>query len=198
MTSKMGMDEKEMVALVLKGDEAAQEELSRRFRQRLYATAVHFLGYQDPEAEDVLQDTLLAAFKELKGFEFRSGLYTWLNHICVNLCYARLRQRRKAVAQPGEMLELLSSSQALQRHTQAGEDQEQELRLSALRQELAAMKEGCRGIITLRDVEGRSYADIAQSLKVPVGTVMSRLARCRQALGERVRKALKEARHDRP
>jgi RNA polymerase sigma-70 factor (ECF subfamily) len=198
MTSKQAMDERELVALALKGDEAAQEDLSRRFRQRLYATAVHFLGYQDPEAEDVVQDTLLAAFKQLAGFEFRSGLYTWLNHICVNLCYARLRQRRKAVAQPGEALELLSSPQALRQHQQAGEDQEQELRLSALRKELAAMKEGCRSIITLRDVEGRSYADIAQGLKRPIGTVMSRLARCREALGERVRKALKEARHDRP
>jgi RNA polymerase sigma-70 factor (ECF subfamily) len=154
------------------------------------------LGYQDPEAEDVVQDTLMAAFRQLAGFEFRSGLYTWLNHICVNLCYARLRQRRKAVAQPGEALELLSSPQALQRHTQAGEDQEQALRLLALRQELAAMKEGCRTIITLRDVEGRSYAEVAQALKLPIGTVMSRLARCREALGQRVRKALKEARHD--
>ena len=190
------MDEKELVALVLKGDAAAQEDLSRRFQQRLYATAAHFLGYQDPEAEDVVQDTLLAAFSQLKGFEFRSGLYTWLNHICVNHCYARLRQRRKAVSQPGEILELLSSGLAQQRHRQAGEDQQQELRLAALRKELAAMKEGCRSIITLRDVEGRSYAEIAQGLKLPMGTVMSRLARCREALGVRVRKALKEARHE--
>jgi RNA polymerase sigma-70 factor (ECF subfamily) len=192
------MDEKQLVALVLKGDEAAREDLSCRFRQRLYATAVHFLGYQDPEAEDVVQDTLLAAFKQLAGFEFRSSLYTWLNHICVNLCYARLRQRRKAVAQPDETLELLSSNAALQRHHHAEEDQERDARLAVLRKELAAMKEGCRSIVTLRDVEGRSYAEIAQGLKLPLGTVMSRLARCREALGERVRQALKEVRHDRP
>jgi len=192
------MDERQMVSLILKGDEAAQEAFVRLHQQRLYATAAHFLGFQDPEAEDVVQETFLAAFKQLSGFEFRSAVYTWLNHICVNLCFARLRQRRKAVAQPSDSLELLATSASRRIHEQGAEDAQRDERLLVLRQELASMKEDCRRIITLRDVQGESYAAIAKACKVPMGTVMSRLARCREALGDRVRKALGEGRHERP
>src|ERR1700690_1053259 len=105
-------NERDLVQSILAGDHAAQTAFYQENAKRLYPICVHFLGYQDPEAEDIVQDTFLIAFKKLEGFEFRSSLYTWLAHICVNLCYERLRKRKKVLATEAVDLEILSAPQA--------------------------------------------------------------------------------------
>ena len=175
-------NERELVQSILAGDHAAQTVFYQDNAKRLYPICVHFLGYQDPEAEDIVQDTFLVAFNKLEGFEFRSSLYTWLAHICVNLCYERLRKRKKVLATESQDLEKLTAPQSGSRETQKEDEEEKRGQLERLKKLIETMSEKCRGVLELRDLKGESYINIARVLKIPPGTVMSQLARCRQAL----------------
>jgi RNA polymerase sigma-70 factor (ECF subfamily) len=67
-------------------------------------------------------------------------------------------------------------------HAQAQEKEEKEEALGLLRQAVKALGEPCRSLVSLRDLEGKSYAEVARQAKIPMGTVMSRLSRCREQL----------------
>jgi RNA polymerase sigma-70 factor (ECF subfamily) len=176
------MNEREWVQKILDGDETAREKMYRDFRDRLYATAVHFLGYQDPDAEDLAQQTFLIAFQKLSEFRFESSLYTWLNHICVNLCFERIRQRKKLCLTEDHVFEGLTLQHGRAQAGQSLEETITQARLEWLRHAIHGLKRRCREVVELRDVQGLDFAAIAKKLKVPLGTVLSRLARCRSAL----------------
>jgi RNA polymerase sigma-70 factor (ECF subfamily) len=186
-------DEAEFIALLKSGNPEAQSRFYGEHRRRLYATAVHFLGYQDPEAEDVVQEAFERALRGVARFRGDSGVYTWLNHICVNLCFDRIRARKKHLLKEQADLDLLTHGLAGQAHRRGQELGAEERRLSALRSAVQAMDEPCGSLVRLRDLEGRSYAEVAKAVKIPMGTVMSRLSRCRQKLRERLRKLMPEA-----
>jgi DNA-directed RNA polymerase specialized sigma24 family protein len=93
------MNEQRLVRKVLAGDQRAQQEFFLAYRDRLYRTCVHFLGYQDREAEDIVQEVFLIAHQKLAAFDFKHKLSTWLIQICVNLCFERLRQRKRVLLQ---------------------------------------------------------------------------------------------------
>ncbi len=175
-------DEKDLVRRILGGDPEAQTRFYRETAPRLYPICVHFLGYQDPEAEDMVQQAFLIAFQKLGGFEFRSSLYTWMAHICVNLCHEKLRARKRVLASLQEDLERLTLPQAGSLAEQKQEEAEKRVRRETLRRLIGSMGGKCRKILELRDLEGESYIDISRILRVPPGTVMSQLARCRKAL----------------
>jgi len=175
-------DEQQLIRGILKGDENAQSLFYREYRKRLYPVCIHFLGSWDPEAEDVIQRTFLVAFEKLDSFEGRSSLYTWMAHICVNHCYERLRQRRKHLSTLEGDLDLLLAPRAEAVQAKAEESTRKERLLAALRKQMARLAEPCRTLLGLRDVDGQSYTEIGKRLKLPLGTVMSRLSRCRETL----------------
>jgi RNA polymerase sigma-70 factor (ECF subfamily) len=179
-----GMEQQEWVKRIQEGDEYARERLYTEFKQRLYATAVHFLGFQDPEAEDAVHETYVRAFQGIAGFRFESGLYTWLNHICVNVCFDRIRARKRNLVKQEEDLEGLSLKAAKAQHARGQEKEEKEEALEKLRQAVAKLGEPCQSLVRARDLEGKSYVEVSRLLKVPLGTVMSRLSRCREKLKE--------------
>lgn len=173
-------EERELVRRVLNGDAQAGDDFVLQFRQRLYAVSVAVLGYKDPEAEDAVQETFIAALAGLKDFEFRSSLYTWLNQICVRQCYRRIQARSKtALGIENDLAETLGAT--------AGSDdgalrQLDEERLAWLKKGIEALDSACKTLLELRDLKGESYGGVARALKVPIGTVMSRLSRCREKL----------------
>ena len=186
-------NEKELVEKILAGDQAAQTLFYEQQAKRLFPVCVHFLGHEDADAEDIIQETFLVAFRKLGEFEHRSSLYTWLNHICVNLCFERLRRRKRTLSTLAEDLERLTLPN---NSTQEGEKREEEVkkaRLEALDRLVKTMSEKCREVLERRDRQGHSYIDIARALKMPMGTVMSQLGRCRKALKHLMENELKEA-----
>jgi RNA polymerase sigma-70 factor (ECF subfamily) len=173
------LDEKQLVQKILEGDEQAKSLFFTAHRERVYRNCVHLLGYRDPEAEDVAQEVFITAFAKLPEFEFRSSLATWLTQICIYKCHNRFRQRAKLVQQEHEALEVLLESKARRQ----GEDREWDQgRKRLLEQFLAKLGKDCREIVELRELKGQSYVEIGKSLKIPLGTVMSRLSRCKKAL----------------
>lgn len=177
------MDDLQLARAVRAGDPAAEELFYRRYQPRLYKAAAYFLGPQDPDAEDVVQQTLLIAYQRLDAYDpQRAGLYTWMARICVNLCYQRLDRRRREQAAAWEELEAALEPRARERAAQTGEDDRRTALLALLRRGLDRLGEACGRILRLRDQQGLSYAEVGRRLKVPIGTVMSRLARCRRRL----------------
>lgn len=144
------------------------------------------MGYQDPDVEDLVQETFLRAFKALDGWKAQRELYSWLNKICVNLCFKAMRRRRKEQLMAAEGLEAAARSVALERERQAEQADAKRSALETVKQALQQLDGKCRQIVALRDLDGRSYSDIALTLKLAPGTVFSRLARCREALRQLV------------
>lgn len=186
-------NEKELVQRILAGDRQAQTTFYEELAPRLFPVCVHFLGHEDADAQDIVQETFMIAFRKLSGFEHRSSLYTWVNHICVNLCFERLRQRKRSLSTLSEDLERLTLSVSTDREEERHSEEEKRVRLALLERLTASMSEKCRQVLDRRDKRGESYIDIARTLKMPMGTVMSQLARCRKALRHLMEGELKEA-----
>ena len=183
------MEERELVQRILQGDEKAKTEFFVTYRERLYRNCVYLLGYQDPEAEDVVQDVFITAFEKLPEFEFRSSLSTWLTQICIYKCHNRFRQRAKLVNQEEAQLDVLLQTTAVDRQDE--KDRQKEKR-RLIEQGLEKIGKECRQIIEFREFQEKSYIEIGKAMKVPLGTVMSRLSRCKRALKILIESLLKE------
>ena len=159
------------------GDEAAFHTLVDRHAPALYRLA-RSLAATEHDAEDVLQETLIAALKGAGSFDGRASVKTWLSRILMRqAARAWNRERRSRAALPLEMAEP---------HTQPGSGSvrvDQRLDLWSV---LNSLPEDRRQVLVLREVEQLSYADIARVLNVPVGTVDSRLHRARREMRARL------------
>jgi RNA polymerase sigma-70 factor (ECF subfamily) len=183
------LDDRTLVQGLLQKDKTSEEYFFQNYRPRLYRIATFILGFNDPEAEDVVQETFLVAIQELPKFEFRSTFLHWLRRICVYRCYERIRQRKRQVVNLDEDIEKFALQGALSKADENTEKEEQTALLQILKTEKQGMGEKCRELLDLRDVQGKSYAELSKHLKVAIGTVMSRLARCKEALKQKVLKA---------
>lgn len=142
-----------------------------------YTLARHLLR-NEHDAEDVVQDAYLRAFRHFAGY--RGGdMRAWLLTIVRHTCYSWLR-RHKVDARSTEFDETVHGE-----HRTADDPEEEMLRgalREALDQAIERLPVEFREVVILRDVQGLSYAEIAEVVGVPVGTVMSRLSRARQRL----------------
>jgi RNA polymerase sigma-70 factor (ECF subfamily) len=176
------LDNRTLVEGLKRGDPKAGAAFDAAYRERLRRTCGHFLGFQDPEVDDLVQETFLKALEHLDQFDFRKDLYSWLNKICVNLCFTRLHKRQRLVLRQQEDLEELATGLA-RREAQRREDGDEKAhQLGLLRALIKGMGKPCSRVLELRDLQGASFAAMSRSLRVPMGTVLSRLSRCRQAL----------------
>jgi RNA polymerase sigma-70 factor, ECF subfamily len=174
--------EQELVDLVLAGDQEAEGTFFRMYQPRLLRTSMYFLGGHDSEAEDIVQDTFMIAMPKLKDYVFRAPIYAWLRQICLRLCYARLRTRNRVLVSLEEDLELYMGRMAVDRLEREDLEGEKQQKLALLRDLKQRLNPDSLRIIDLRDVQGMSYALISKTLGIPMGTVMSRLARSRDQL----------------
>jgi RNA polymerase sigma-70 factor (ECF subfamily) len=157
----------------------------------LYGTALR-LTRRTQDAEDLVQDTYLKAFRSAQQFERGTNLKAWLYTILHNT-FRNMRRHdgRNPIDVDSETVE-----QAVDR---AGEDQTPEQLLTRatldadLQEALDALPDAFRQAVWLRDVEEFSYAEIARMLDVPIGTVMSRISRGRRLLYERLSRNRAEA-----
>jgi RNA polymerase sigma-70 factor (ECF subfamily) len=151
----------------------------------LYGAAMR-LTRNPADAEDLVQDTYLKAFRSSAGFERGTNLKAWLFTILHNT----FRNRRRGAAR--DPVEVDSGAVELAETPSGGASPEQILMHGMLDADLKAALDGLpeafRQAVWLRDVEEFSYADIARMLDIPIGTVMSRISRGRRGLYERLSK----------
>lgn len=169
------LSDEEIVERIVAGDAALFEILMRRYNQRVYR-AVRAVLRDDDQAEDVMQQAYLNAYTHLRQFERRSQFSTWLTRIAVNEALAR-RGKRRGGEEDETMMELVASS---------APDPEQQTLASELREvmqrEVEALSDGFRSVFVLRDVEGLSTAETADTLGISEDLVKTRLHRARTQL----------------
>ena len=160
------------------------EEADSRFAElgpSGFALALQMLHHRE-DAADAVQDSLYSALRKRHRFDSQRGsLQAWFLKIVRNRCLDMLRRRSRQRRQEVEWSEIRSPE-----HSPDETAEKREL-LTLVKQELMTMPEEQREIILLRDYHNLSYADVAQVLSIPVGTVMSRLHRARNELRRRLR-----------
>jgi RNA polymerase sigma-70 factor (ECF subfamily) len=173
----------ELVRLAREGDHRAFEALVRRYSERAYRAA--FRVVRDPhQAEDIVQEALIKAYRGLRKFESRSSFYTWLYRIVVNLALDRRRREKRG---PTVEWEDETARQVDPRATTpVSESPELASRRGEVRRIVAEgvqeLPDGQREVLLLREVEGLSYEEIAQTMGISKGTVMSRLHYARKKM----------------
>ena len=162
----------ELVDAARTGDRAAIDELLARHEQQIYRFGLRMCGDEE-SAREVLQETMLAAFRHLPGFRGEAALSTWLYQIARSFCIKERRGTRPT-AQLDERAPdpaPLSDRQAHAREIGA-----------ALAKAIASLPTDQREVLVLRDVEGLSAGEAAQVIGIEVGALKSRLHRARTAL----------------
>jgi RNA polymerase sigma-70 factor (ECF subfamily) len=174
--------EKSLVGRVIKGESAAEEEFFKMYRPRLLRACHYFLGGRESDAEDIVQETFIIALPRLKDYVFKAPIFAWLRQISLRLCYTRLRKRKKQMASLEQDLELYLQRIASDRIEIADLELQKLKRLEVLVELKKQLNAGSAEVIELRNVRGLSYLEISDQLNIPIGTVMSRLARARDQL----------------
>ena len=170
----------------LRGDQAAWDVIVRRHWRKVFNVAYKFVGRHD-EAEDLTQEIFLKLFRSLNTFDSRANFQTWLVSVSRNLCidhYRRVRKERESVDRAVDPSEL--SPVAPEPGPMAALEQRD--RVSLLREALGALPALLRTAVLMRDIEGVSYQEIARRLRVPEGTVKSRINRGRTELARHIRR----------
>jgi RNA polymerase sigma-70 factor, ECF subfamily len=171
--------EMELLSRAQSGDVAAFEELARPCVDRVFALVLRLVGDR-AEAEDVVQETLLRAWRGIRGFNGRSGFATWLHRIAVNEANRSLEKdtrRPRTVGLAAEHLELSSSP----KHEPAKQAEYRELR-AALERTLFDLAPPYRTAVVLRDIEGLSTREAAKIAGVGEAAFKSRLHQARLKL----------------
>lgn len=147
-----------------------------------HASAVYHVAYgvlrDRGLAEDVVQETMIKAWRSMDRFRGDSSVRTWVLRIAHNTAVDALRRRRERAVAPEDLRrdgEATTMDDPARRY--AGRED-----VGVLRDALAAMDELSRTIVVLREIEGLSYQEIAGTLEVPAATVKTRLLRARRAL----------------
>jgi RNA polymerase sigma-70 factor (ECF subfamily) len=187
----------EVIERAQRGDHAAFRVLVERYQGRAFGLALRVLRDEE-QARDAVQDAFVKAHGSLARFEGRSGFYTWLYRLVMNVCIdmkRRDRSGRQVEWEEERAVEIAQGAEALapgsadpEREGPGAELERSQLR-AALVRAIAALPEDARRTLELREIDGLSYAEIARAVGVPKGTVMSRLYYARR----RVRAALVEA-----
>lgn len=176
---KLLLQDEDVVARVLDGDTAMFEVIMRRYNQRLYRVA-RAIVRDDAEAEDVMQDAYVRAYRYLGQFEGKAKFATWLTRIAVHEALARKRRQSRfeepeaASEQKGDPMDQFASS-AMTPEQQASNS---ELR-ALLESTIEELPESYRTVFMLRDVEQMSISEAAEALQISEENVKVRLHRAR-------------------
>lgn len=179
----------DLVKRVQAGDNSAFDLLVRKYQHRIGAVVYRFVS-DHAESQDVTQEAFIRAYRALGNFRGDSQFYTWLYRIAVNTAKNHLvaMKRRPPLAD--------IAAEDAEHHAGAGRLHDHDTpEHQLLRQEIertvsdtvAALPEDLRQAITLREVDGRSYEEIAQMMQCPIGTVRSRIFRAREAIDRQLR-----------
>jgi RNA polymerase sigma-70 factor (ECF subfamily) len=176
----------DLIERCLNGDQAAWEEIVRLHWRKVFNIAYKFVGRHDL-AEDLTQDVFLKLFKSLDTFDRRANFQTWLISVSRNLCidhYRSVRKERETVNRDIDPAELAPVSADKSAYALL----ETRDRVQMLREALDKLPPTLRTAVMLRDIQEFSYQEIATQLKLPEGTVKSRINRGRTELARQIQR----------
>jgi RNA polymerase sigma-70 factor (ECF subfamily) len=172
-------NEFELVIRAQAGDRNAFSELVRAHSQAVLHVVYRMCGDLGV-AEDAAQETFIQAWLRLKSYRPGTSLRNWLYRIAVNSAIDMLRKEKRILPSAVEDLGLADPRPGPEALAASSE------RAEAVQQAILSLPEASRAVLVLREYEGLSYQEIAGTLDIPVGTVMSRLNYARNLLKERL------------
>ncbi|KLT73405.1 RNA polymerase sigma factor RpoE [Neisseria arctica] len=182
-----------LVQRAQKGDHKAFELLVSKYQRRLTRLLSRFI-HDEHEVNDVTQEALIKAYRALPNFRGDSAFYTWLYRIAINTAknFLATSGRRPFVSadvanDEGDVMDL--AEQLADDHTPEAEMLNREI-LQTVEAAIEKLPEDLRKAITLREIEGLSYEQIAQIMDCPIGTVRSRIFRAREVIAKDLRPLL--------
>lgn len=194
----IAMDDAVLVEQCQQGHSAAMERLIVKYQDRIYNVVFKMCGNRDDAAE-LTQDIFVKFIEKINTFQGRSAFYTWLFRIAVNMtlnfCKRRFKVVNRSLDEPvGEQMDqakqslgnFLVDKNAVEPSVMAQRKEVAEIISLAL----GKLDDSQRMVLILRDIEGMSYAEVADSLDIELGTVKSRLSRARSNLREILESAL--------
>ena len=192
--------DQEWVRRVQHGDKHAFDFLVKKYQRRLARLLSRFV--RDPaEVEDVTQEAFVKAYRALPGFRGESAFYTWLYRIGINtakhyLVAAKQRPILSADFEDEDGDKTSAGEQIPDLNTPETEYMNRQI-VETVNQAVATLPEDLRTAITLREMEGLSYEDIAIAMDCPIGTVRSRIFRARDAISAQLKPLLTPAQNKR-
>lgn len=183
-----------LVERVQQGDKTAFDTLVRKYQHRVMKLISRYVRDQS-EVQDVAQEAFIKAYRALPRFRGDSAFYTWMYRIAINTAknYLVARGRRLPSTDiEAEEAEQYEGADGLKEYATPERmllrDEVESTIFSALEQ----LPDGLRTAITLREIEGLSYEEIAEAMECPVGTVRSRIFRAREAIDQQLRPLLEK------
>lgn len=174
----------ELVRRVQRGESAAFDLLVRKYQHRIAGLIGRYISDWS-ECQDVAQDTFMRAYRAIGNFRGDAQFYTWLHRIAVNTAKNHLVSSKRRP--PTDDIDAIDAEQfdsgIRLRDTDTPERQmmRQEVERTVMRV-VEALPEELRAAISMREVDGLSYEEIAQKMNCPIGTVRSRIFRAREAI----------------
>ena len=175
-------DDEKVIAKAQEGDLFSFDHLVKKYQKKIYTLAYRMVKNHDA-ADDIAQETFINAYSSIKSFKLGHSFYTWLYRICMNLSINYLK-RQKFVIPESQFEEEVSP---LEKKTESEDplsllvQKEQERKIE---QAIDSLPPKYKAVFILKVYEDLSYEEIAQTLKISLGTVMSRLFRARERLQE--------------
>jgi RNA polymerase sigma-70 factor (ECF subfamily) len=192
--------DQQLVERVQRGDKRAFDLLVAKYQRKIFRLLSRLIRDQ-AEVEDVAQEAFIKAYRALPNFRGDSAFYTWLYRIAINTAKNHLvSQGRRAPTtteadieeaetfDDGEHLRDLNTPDSMLLSKQVGE---------AVNRAIDQLPEDLRTAIVLREIEGLSYEEIAESMNCPIGTVRSRIFRAREAIAQELKPVLDTAKDKR-
>ena len=181
-----------LVDRVQQGDKSAFDVLVKKYQHKIVKLVMRYV--RDPtEALDVSQEAFLKAYRALPGFRGESAFYTWLYRIAINTAKNYLVAARRRPLEydldPQDPEQYDTQARLKDVDTPEGLALSNEIRQTVNRA-IEQLPDDLRTAIILREIEGMSYEEIAQTMQCPVGTVRSRIFRAREAIDKRLRPLL--------
>jgi RNA polymerase sigma-70 factor (ECF subfamily) len=189
-------DDRQLVDAAKRGDVGAFRELVTRHQRRAYAVALGMVHDPD-DARDVCQEAFLKVHKNLATFEGEAQFFTWLYRIVMNLCIDQLRKKRGQQVEFDETQAQNDADEGGIAPVRTGFDParalaDKELRGQILRA-LDKLSPAHRAVLVMREVDGLSYQEMADTMECSIGTIMSRLFHARKKMQTLLIEARKSA-----
>ncbi len=182
-----------LVERARQGDKRAFERLVEKYHRRLLRLLARMVRNQE-DIEDIAQETFIKAYRALPSFRGDAAFYTWLYRIGVNTAKNHLASRGKHLPTVSEQMFDEDGEQDERFAVEDINTPESELLSKqvayAVNEAIEALPEELRTAITLREMEGLSYEEIATAMNCPIGTVRSRIFRAREAIAAKLRPIL--------
>ncbi len=180
--------DQQLVERVQKGDKRAFDLLVLKYQHKIFAVISRFIR-DHAEVQDVAQDAFIKAYRALPNFRGESAFYTWMYRIAINTAknYLVARNRRPPASDVDvDDAEFFAGNDAMHEMNTPERNLLRDELQAVIDQAFRDLPDDLRMAVTLREIDGLSYEEIAEAMACPVGTVRSRIFRAREAIDKKI------------